>query len=439
MAKRVLFLTTSAQINPAAGGRTRVVSEYRYALSERYPVVMLSLVPPSQWRHPLELLRARHLLQQDAGCRVCYWPALPAFGRRWLLKLAARMQAVVVLLFGLALRVGGIHAHGQAATAAAVRARKMGLKTWVLFDAHGAGPDEYAFAASNPDPRWTAELEREEQALLSSADEVVYVSQAMGRHYREKYGLEPSHWSVVPCATNSATGWDPEQRNRLRKEMNLEERLVFVYSGSYRKYQMADEMAVLFKEIKHALAEAYLLILTGDRERFSAAVTQGGLSAEDCRIVSLSHQEVFRTLPAADVGFLLRADSPVNRVASPTKFAEYCICGVPTLLTNSVGDYSFLVEEKGLGYRLENLKVCPALISFLRDVEGHRELFAQRCHQYALRHLTWTSAGAVLRAAYARLSDASGHFPQPAEEAESRKQKVEIRGPRTTVPMSRGP
>ena len=401
---RVLFLTTSDHANPAAGGRTRIVSEQRYALLDLCQVTILCLVPPRQWIHPLRYFHARRALQRDARCPVYYCPALPVFGRFRVRTITTAIHALVVWLFAVALRIRGIHAHGQTAAVIGLRARRMGLRCWVIFDAHGAGPEEYAFAAPNPDRRWLAQLVRDEKAILSCADEVICVSRAMQKYYREKYKLQRDLWCVVPCATSATVGWDVRARARLRQQFKLGERFVFVYAGSYRKYQMADEMVALFKAIKQELSEAYFLILTGDRARFGNAATVGGLTKEDYRIVSLSHEEVLHTLPVADVGFLLRADSPVNRVASPTKFAEYCICGVPALLTPYVGDYSRVVEEEQLGFCLSELSVSPRLMHFLRDVQAHREAFAVRCHHYASQHLTWASAGTTLREAYDRLS-----------------------------------
>ena len=40
-------------------------------------------------------------------------------------------------------------------------------------------------------------------------------------------------------------------------------------------------------------------------------------------------------LNAADFGFLLRDDTPVNRVAFPTKFAEYALAGLRVILKDS--------------------------------------------------------------------------------------------------------
>jgi len=40
----------------------------------------------------------------------------------------------------------------------------------------------------------------------------------------------------------------------------------------------------------------------------------------------------------------------VNRVSSPVKFAEYCLCGLPVIITDNVGDYSGYVRSYKLGH-----------------------------------------------------------------------------------------
>jgi len=400
---RILMLTTSAQANLAAGGRTRIVSELRYALVGSSRLTLLALVPPRQWLPLRKLFRARSALQKDAGCTVFYWPALPTGGCRWLRWLTNRIHAFVVLLFARLLRVDGIHAHGQSAALLATHVRGGGRR-WLLWDVHGACPEEYEFATETPDRRWIAELESEERRILASADCVVFVSEAMRNHYLNKYQLPPRQSCVVPCATDAAVHLDFSSRTRLRQDYRVADRLVFVYAGSYRKYQMADEMVALFKAIRDRFPQSFFLILTGDQARFSQAAQAGALRVEDYRILSLTHEEVLKTLPLADVGFLLRANAAVNRVASPTKFAEYCICGVPVLLTPFVGDFSLVVDRERVGFCLPEFQLTTGLIEFLQRVQSEREIYAERCHQYASKELTWLSAGSTLKAAYARLA-----------------------------------
>ena len=63
----------------------------------------------------------------------------------------------------------------------------------------------------------------------------------------------------------------------------------------------------------------------------------------------MSHDEVARWAAAADAGLLLRESNIINRVASPTKFAEYLSVGIPVLITDSLADFARIVEEDQVG------------------------------------------------------------------------------------------
>lgn len=75
----------------------------------------------------------------------------------------------------------------------------------------------------------------------------------------------------------------------------------------------------------------------------------------------------------------------MNNVASPTKFAEYMLCGLPVLISEGVGDYTKFVEETKTGFTF-NQKVLSdwANIDFDSIIrsEFNREYIAElgRCH-----------------------------------------------------------
>jgi len=52
----------------------------------------------------------------------------------------------------------------------------------------------------------------------------------------------------------------------------------------------------------------------------------------------------------ADFGLLFRKDEVVNRVASPTKFSEYALCGLPIIISDNIGDFSDYIRSSGYGY-----------------------------------------------------------------------------------------
>lgn len=59
-------------------------------------------------------------------------------------------------------------------------------------------------------------------------------------------------------------------------------------------------------------------------------------------------------LQCCDYGILVREQSETNRVASPTKFAEYLYAGLKVLVSKNLGDFSEFVLEHDCGYVVNN-------------------------------------------------------------------------------------
>jgi hypothetical protein len=83
---------------------------------------------------------------------------------------------------------------------------------------------------------------------------------------------------------------------------------------------------------------------------------------------------------------LLRAESPVNAVASPTKLGEYLASGLPVITTPYAGDASSVVAETGTGFvidipfRTESLR---DLCDWLSEITVSRKEYFQRCIEAA--------------------------------------------------------
>jgi glycosyltransferase involved in cell wall biosynthesis len=83
-----------------------------------------------------------------------------------------------------------------------------------------------------------------------------------------------------------------------------------------------------------------------------------------------------------DLGLLLRDAHPVNRVASPVKFAEYLACGVPVLISPGVGDCPRIVERERVGFVF---RPDSPLDAILARVAADRDGYARRCQETARR------------------------------------------------------
>ena len=105
--------------------------------------------------------------------------------------------------------------------------------------------------------------------------------------------------------------------------------------------------------------------------------------------------EAARLGETADVAMLIRKDKTVNRVASPTKFGEYLLCGLPVIISPNVGESSSIIEEHRLGIVLggdwihdpETLPKADKIISLLtcETKQSCREIGVARLSRKAWR------------------------------------------------------
>lgn len=113
--------------------------------------------------------------------------------------------------------------------------------------------------------------------------------------------------------------------------------------------QMLRRMVKFFKEFYKSDKEVFFFILTFEVEKAKKLLQYELVPQENFRVLSVEYSKVPMYLNAADIGLLLRDKVIVNRVASPTKFAEYHACGLYTILSNDLGDASKLIKEEKIG------------------------------------------------------------------------------------------
>jgi glycosyltransferase involved in cell wall biosynthesis len=265
----------------------------------------------------------------------------------------------------------------------------------IVFDNHGVSPEEEAMNGAHRS-RVTA-VERFEREALSTADVSLFVSKQMASHYAKKYDLPSYEHLVLPCCVDRklfAGGAVPEGLTLPA------ERMILGYVGTLAAWQCGEEMLSLFSLLHRRDPTLFLLLLVPAREHETALATAAtaGIPEEALLITEVAHDQVPTFLQRVDVGMLLRRDDPVNRVSSPTKFAEYLAAGVPVLMTDVIGDYSSECASEKLGLvtpaqqtlseRIET-PVLERIEAFLQDVRIHRRVWAERCREYAGSNLAW--------------------------------------------------
>ncbi len=295
--------------------------------------------------------------------------------------------------------------------------QRQGLEVRTIYDMEGIAPEEElyyphlpgsSFSLSGTLRRWVriALLPRIEQAGFSRADAAVTVSEVMKDHVFRKYNVRASSISVVPSTADpDIFHFSPQARAETRKNLNIgPEGNVFIYSGTLGRYQEPEMFVGIFARVAEIDTSAVLVVLSRWPDRIHDIIEEYGVEPGRVRVASAHFNEVHRYLSAADWGFCLRADNTVNKVASPTKVAEYMVCGVAPIVSPWVGDYSRVVREKDLGVVISDPRSpSSADLGRLLTLPAVQR---KRIIDYATNNLSHDSALPIYRSLYERLSSA---------------------------------
>lgn len=236
------------------------------------------------------------------------------------------------------------------ALAAAPFARNIGAA--LLFDCRGdsAAELDYRTDLSHGLRQLLKPLQRHALArrLHNAArlcDRALFVSRPLYELVADDIGTKP--YAVIPCcAAEEDFFFDPALRQASRARLGYAaDDIVYIYSGGLQPYQRFGDTIAAFTRLRASGASAQLLIATPQAD--VARQRLADLPAGSWQVVSARLEEVNGLLNAADAAFLLRHADSTNRVASPTKFAEYCLTGLPVIMTNAITDSYRLALEYG--------------------------------------------------------------------------------------------
>ncbi len=297
-----------------------------------------------------------------------------------------------------------IQTHGEWATFTSIAASRL-LRLPLVCETHGI-LDELFDAEKGLGLGYRA-AKAFEKICMRNSRHLIVVSEAMKDHFARSY---PVPALVVPYSVDGRfLEYGEREREEARRELGLTGGFVLVYSGTFfTTWQQPDKMAAAFGELRKRVANGFFLVLTTDE---GAAVrdylVSRGLEESDFRIVKVSHEEVPRYLVAGDAGLLIRERGIVSQVSCPLKLVEYLACGLPILCAQGIGDFSGMVQERGVGVVVDNELegvdwdgVCGELLELAAPE------IRERCRSIAWEKFTWGSNAAAIADLYAHLVEA---------------------------------
>ena len=156
---------------------------------------------------------------------------------------------------------------------------------------------------------------------------------------------------VIPCPVPGTKFYFSEERRHMaRMDLGLcQDEQMFIYSGSMTGYQSLESFLWYYKKIIN-LPKSKILIATIDRAK--AEHVFRGLDTEKIMIKTVNYDQMNDLYCAADFAIMVREPRPLNFVASPTKFGEYCLTGLTVIHNNSINQVSDYCDLLGNGLDL---------------------------------------------------------------------------------------
>lgn len=282
------------------------------------------------------------------------WPKLKNWRKnRFQLKLLSRFVKFEYII-----------ARGVFATNVALDLKASGRVKGVCYDGRGAFAAEVDEYKVIEDPTIAVAIPADEKRAVLESDYRIAVTQKLVDHWAETVGYTPGNEVIIPCTVSAEFVMPSEEemhaaREKLRAQFGWEANdIVLVYSGSVAGWQSFEQLGRQLADWLSKSNTHKVLFLSKE----DAAISE--LSSQFTNQIErrwLNHNDVQSHLLAGDYGIMMREQSITNKVASPTKFAEYLMAGLPVLCSPHIGDYADFVKEHNCGFLVDDQQTIDHL------------------------------------------------------------------------------
>jgi glycosyltransferase involved in cell wall biosynthesis len=306
-----------------------------------------------------------------------------------------------------------LHCRGQYSAFLAALLKKLFRDVLFVYDVRGDNEAEFLYRTAGRNGgmlpwrklelgllRWA------EGFALRNGDRILCVSSALRGRLQERWGLEGKVIDVIPCCADPGLfHFDNRVRTESRRRLNLEGRVVLVYSGSMYRWQLIERIVEVARHLSAVVPNFHFLCLTPDLAEATSSLATG-LSPGSYTLLHVPYSEMPGYLMAGDMGALIRENHPLNQVACPTKFAEYIMCGLPVLITEGLGDLPELVKRERLGIVMKGLDdlavIEGGLVGFLTETSSPE--WKTRTARIGREHFAWDAYASLLGEIYEKAS-----------------------------------
>lgn len=198
-------------------------------------------------------------------------------------------------------------------------------------------------------------LELIEKVVLKKTQLAIFVSKSMKEHYEKKYKIEFSgRYYIMPCFNTELSRESFFKHNKYKNN-------IFAYTGGLSTWQCFDEILDCYKKIEDlGIPNTKLIVLTPEKEKALEKIKNIDINNYEIGYVKID--ELSHILSDVKFGFIIRDNSIVNQVSTPTKISTYVANGLIPILSENIKDFNNVTSE----FRY---KLCYEADNFYEKIE----------------------------------------------------------------------
>ncbi len=260
------------------------------------------------------------------------------------------------------------HCRGLAAAQFFTPIKQTGKNVRMIVDIRGDKPSETAFLLRQAGYKEDEIAKRikavcaVEKHVIKNSDHIFCISHKMKENLLARNSVRADRITVIPCCAESKFKYESRIRKEFRKNYKLEDKKVLIYSGGLSAWHNSEQVFKIMGKLSIINSEIFPVILTPDLER-GQQLSEKFLLPGKFILKSVKNKDVPQYLMGSDYAIILRKKDKLNKVASPTKIAEYIMAGLPVIISEDIGDYSDFILSNKIGAVVDTDKKYESITS----------------------------------------------------------------------------
>ena len=181
----------------------------------------------------------------------------------------------------------------------------------------------------------------------------------------------------------------PKGREKVRKAYKLQNQNVVLYLGKFGYLYYDEEIGKLCKILYDKIDNLFFLVVTSDdNEAIQKMFQKYGLPQEAFSVTgNLSYDEVKDYISAADIGLSAIPPTPSQKYRSPTKVAEYLLCGLPYITCEGISEDDIYAKKYNVGAVVKSFEehdVLPSIPKINQLLKENKGSLNKRCRKVGI-------------------------------------------------------